>query len=84
MILILCLSHREHRDVGEEGGSDDQQHHRPGKPESQVPKVKPSQPEWRQVQWRVKTQTWKVNISERAEINCKITKTWLLHHQLTI
>lgn len=35
--------HHENGDVGEEGCSDDQQHHRPGKPEAQVPKVKPAQ-----------------------------------------
>lgn len=34
--------HHEYSDVGEEACGDDEQHHRPGKPEAQVPKVKPA------------------------------------------
>lgn len=41
-VRCVFVSHHEHSDVGEEACSDDQQHHRPGKPEAQVPKVKPA------------------------------------------
>jgi len=41
----VFVPHHEHSDIAEEACGDDQQHHRPGKPEAQVPKDKPSQME---------------------------------------
>lgn len=41
----MFVSHRENRDVAEETCNNDQQNHRPGEPETQFIKNKPSEPE---------------------------------------